>query len=185
MSYVVRRASSSELDHAARVLAAAFDDYPWTRWALPATGYRERLEEVQRLYLGHAADHGTVLVDDGLRAVAALLPPDAPEPAEAVAHRVAELHGQRWASLAALDLPTLPPDAWVLATVGVDPAHRGAGLGTAVVRAGLTVADEAGAPVGLETSDERNVRLYERLGFATVAVTQVPDGPVVHTMIRA
>ncbi|GGM44164.1 GNAT family N-acetyltransferase [Promicromonospora citrea] len=184
MPYVVRRASSSDLDRAARVLAAAFDAYPWTRWALPAEGYRERLEEVQRLYLGHAAEHGAVLVDDGVRAVAAFLPPDAPDLAEAVGRRVAELHGQRWASLVALELPALPPQAWVLATVGVDPAHRGAGLGTAVVRAGLKVADEAGAPVGLETSDERNVRLYERLGFATVAVTQVPDGPAVHTMVR-
>jgi ribosomal protein S18 acetylase RimI-like enzyme len=185
VSHPVREASPSDLDWAARVLAAAFDAYPWTRWALPGDRYAERLEEVQRLYLGHALDHGVVLVDEGLRAVAAFLPPNAPAPTEPVQQRVTRLHGPRWAALAELELPAPPSDAWALATVGVDPACRGIGLGTAVVRAGLALVDERGEAVALETSDERNVRLYQRLGFTTVATTQVPGGPVVHSMYRA
>lgn len=184
MSHRVRRAVASDLDAAARVLAAAFDTYPWTRWALPADGYAERLAEVQRLYLAHALSHGIVLVDEGVRAVAAFLPPGAPAPAERTLERVAALHGPRWAALAGLSLPDPPAGAWTLETVGVDAGRQGAGLGTAVIAAGLSVVDERGAPVALETSDDRNVRLYQRLGFTTVATTVISGGPVVHSMNR-
>ncbi|MEB4615877.1 GNAT family N-acetyltransferase, partial [Leucobacter sp. M11] len=161
-----------------------FFEYPWTRWALPEEDYAQRLEETQRLYLRHALDHGLVVVEDGGRAVAAFLPADAPAPAEAVQRRVAELHGDRLAALASLALPAAPAGSWTLETVGVDPAHQGAGLGTAVTRAGLGYIDARGDVVALETSDERNVRLYERLGFAVVAHTEVPGGPGVTSMVR-
>lgn len=44
--------------------------------------------------------------------------------------------------------------------------------------------DERAAAVALETSDERNVRLYQRLGFGIDATTDIPDGPVVFSMSR-
>jgi ribosomal protein S18 acetylase RimI-like enzyme len=184
VSYPIRRALPSDLAPAARVLAVAFDTYPWTRWLLPADGYAERLEEIQRLYLAHALENGVVLVDDDVHAVAAFLPPDAPAPAAQTQRRVAELHGSRVAVLSELSLPEAPASSWTLETVGVDARHQGAGLGTAVISEGLAMIDERGGRVALETSDERNVRLYERLGFTTVATTTIPDGPVVHSMSR-
>ena len=184
MSHRIRRASSSDLDSAARVLATAFATYPWTRWVLPEDGYAERLEEVQRLYLAHALECGVVLVDEDVHAVAAFLPPDAPAPTEQTQQRVAELHGSRMAALSGLSLPDAPARSWTLETVGVDATHQGEGLGTAVISAGLAMIDRRGAPVALETSDARNVRLYQRLGFTTVATTTIPDGPVVYSMSR-
>lgn len=180
-----RPATQSDLDPAASVLAKAFADYAWTRWALPGDGYEERLEEVQHLYLGHALEHGMVLVDEQVRAVAAFLAPDAPAPSEQVQRRVIELHGSRLDALTQVALPHPPAGAWTLETVGVDPAHQGAGLGTAVTSEGLALIDARGAAVALETSDGRNVRLYERLGFAVTSTTAIPDGPVVHSMSRA
>jgi len=180
----IRPALDTELDTAAQVLAAAFDTYPWTRWVLPEDGYAQRLEEVQRLYLHHALAHGIVLVDERLRAAAAFLPPDAPAPAPHVQERIAELHGARLTALADLSLPAPPPGSWTLETVGVHPDHRGVGLGTAVTAYGLAMLDRRRVPVALETSDERNVRLYRRLGFTVTATTTIPDGPVVHSMHR-
>lgn len=183
-----RPASPPDVPAAARVLAAAFADYPWTRWTVPADDHERRLEELQALYLAHALEVGVVLVDDAseVRAVVALLPPDAPEPAPAVQERVVALHGDRLAVLADVALPPAPDDAWTLATLGVHPDHRGAGLGTALAEAGLAAAAERGATaVALETSDERNVRLYERLGFAVTARTELADGPVVWSMTHA
>jgi hypothetical protein len=54
------------------------------------------------------------------------------------------------------------------------------------VAAGLALIDrvDPGAAVALETSDARNVRLYERHGFARTAFTQVKDGPEVYSMLR-
>lgn len=62
----------------------------------------------------------------------------------------------------------------------------GGGLGSAVLADALALVAKraAGAAVSLETSDPRNVRLYERHGFAVTAHTAVPDGPDVFSMLR-
>lgn len=180
----VRRATSSDLDSAAQTLASAFDTYAWTRWALPNDGYSIRLEEVQRLYLAHALEHGLVLVDENVHAVAAFLPPDAPAPTERIRKRLTTLYGSRLTSLEQLELPDSPAGSWRLETVGVDPSYQGTGLGTAVIAGGLTQIDKRGDPVALETSDERNVRLYRRLGFISTATTALPDAPIVYSMYR-
>ncbi|WP_159793003.1 GNAT family N-acetyltransferase [Puerhibacterium puerhi] len=186
MTPFIRPATADDLPAAARTLAAAFVDYPWTRWAVPADEHVSRLEQLQALYLGHALRHGVVLVDADVRAVAAFLPPDAPEPEPATQERVAELHGDRLRALAALELPAPPERSWSLATLGVHPDHRGRGLGTAVAAAGLDMIDSTtgGAAVSLETSDERNVRLYERLGFTVTGRTAIDGGPDVCSMTR-
>lgn len=178
----IRPATASDLDAAADTLAAAFDAYPWTRWTIPHDGYPDRLRRLQRLYLGYALDEGIVLVDDELRAVIALLPPDAPEPAAQMQQQVAALHGDRLEVVAAADVPAQPDGAWNLATVGVRPDSQGAGLGGATVAAGLAAVGDAA--VALETSDERNVRLYQRSGFAVTATTRIERGPVVYSMLR-
>jgi ribosomal protein S18 acetylase RimI-like enzyme len=182
-----RPARAGDIPAAARTLAAAFDDYPWTRWSIPADEYASRLEQLQALYLEHALEHGVVVVDAEVRAVAALLPPDAPEPAPAVQERVARLHGDRLPALAALELPARAERSWSFATLGVHPQQRGAGLGSAVAAAGLRVVDsiDSGATVSLETSDDRNVRLYERLGFTVTGHISIEDGPDVYAMTRA
>lgn len=185
MTHLVRPATPADLSAAARVLAAAFDDYPWTRWTLPEEGYAERLEEIQHLYLSHALEQGIVMVDSQVRAVAAFLPPAASAPAEQTQQRVAELHGSRLAALLELALPAASEGCWTLETVGVDPAYQGIGLGTAVVAEGLATIDRSRAPVALETSDDKNLRLYQRLGFATSATTRIPDGLIVYSMNRA
>lgn len=187
MSHHIRTAQGEDIDAAARLLAAAFRDYPWTRWSIPAEGYSERLEELQRLYLTHALGQGLVLVESQLRAVVAFLPPDAPPPAETIQERIAVLLGERLASLAGLSLPQPPPGAWTLETVGVDPVHQGTGLGTAVIAAGLRMIDDRSAGtaiITLETSAEQNERLYQRLGFITTATTLIPHGPTVSSMAR-
>lgn len=184
ISTSVRLAGADDLDAAARVLAAAFDDYPWTRWSIPDDGYADRLEKLQRLYLSHAVEHGIVIVDAQLSAVAAFLPPDAPTLTEQQQQLVAELLGARLAVISDLSLPNPPVGAWTLETVGVDPACQGKGLGTAITAAGLAMIDERAVALALETSLDRNVDLYRRLGFTTVATTLIPNGPVVYSMNR-
>jgi ribosomal protein S18 acetylase RimI-like enzyme len=184
MDHTTRPAKATDLDAAARVLAAAFDRYSWTRWALGDERYAERLQEIQRLYLAHALAHGIVVVTGDVRAVAAFVPPQVPSPSQAVQARIAELYGDRLVAMAGLWLAAGPGGAWTLETVGVDPAFQGTGFGTAVTSAGLAEIDRHGAAAALETSDPRNVRLYERLGFTTFATTEIPDGPTVFSMAR-
>lgn len=185
----VRRATTDDLPRASAVLRTAFADYPWTRWTVPADEHAERVEALQAIYLEHLAlPHGAVWVDEQVLAVAAFIPPAAPALPDDVLGRVVQLHGERLSRLEAASASTEgrgDPDAWSLATVGVRPEHQGRGLGRAVCRAGLDELDARRQACGLETSDPRNVRLYERLGFRTVVRTPMPDGgPDVWTMHR-
>ena len=59
----------------------------------------------------------------------------------------------------------MPDPHWYLAVLGVDPAHQGGGVGSALVRAGLARSDAARLPAYVETETEGNVTFYERLGF--------------------
>ncbi|MCV7321335.1 GNAT family N-acetyltransferase [Mycolicibacterium confluentis] len=184
LAFRIRRASGADLDAAASTLVAAFDSYAWTRWSIPQDDYENRLAQLQRMYLGYALDEGIVLVDDEDRGVIALLPPDVSAPSADFQERVAELHGERLEAVAAVDIPPHPAGAWNLATVGVHPRSQGVGLGAALVHAGVSAAREVdpGAGVALETSDLRNVGLYERAGFTVTATTVIVDGPVVYSM---
>ncbi|BBY62749.1 GNAT family N-acetyltransferase [Mycolicibacterium helvum] len=185
MAFDIRPAVAADLDDAARTLAAAFDAYAWTRWSIPEDGYADRLERLQRLYLGYALDQGVVLVSDNMHGVIALLPPAASPPTADFQEQVARLHGQRLAAVAQVETPTPPESAWSLATLGVHPRSQGEGLGSALVQTGLAVIDGLGASsVALETSDERNVRLYERAGFTVTVTTAIEQGPVVYSMFR-
>lgn len=181
----IRPANRSETAALAGVIAEAFDQYPWTRWSIPEEDYSRRLTELQALYLRYALDEGVVLVDEQLDGVIALLPPTAAPPSEEFQGRVAELHGARMADVASTSLPAAPSGYWILETLGVRPECQGAGLGRALVRAGLSaVSASAGRGVALETSDERNVRLYERVGFTVCATTQADRGLVVYSMVH-
>jgi ribosomal protein S18 acetylase RimI-like enzyme len=191
---VVRPATAADLDAAARALAAAFADYPWTRWTVAADDHVGRLEALHRLTMAEVAlPYGRLDVAElGGRVVgaAAWLLPDRPVP------------GHVWTDVAALDGPLLGdraphaeaadrataglrpavPHAF-LATVGVHPDAQGAGVGAALLRTALDDLD--GVPAYLETSSPANVRLYARLGFAVTGEADVPDGgPHVWAMLR-
>jgi GNAT superfamily N-acetyltransferase len=63
-----------------------------------------------------------------------------------------------------------------IATVGVDPNRQGRGLGSTLVGRVVTEASAAGLPVGLWTTQPRNVPFYLRAGFALVAEGTSPVG---------
>lgn len=67
-----------------------------------------------------------------------------------------------------------------LVDIALLPAHRGAGVGTSLVRAIAAEADDAGLPIRLHVEPWNPARrMYERLGFRSVEV-----GPVYELMER-
>jgi GNAT superfamily N-acetyltransferase len=78
--------------------------------------------------------------------------------------------------------PTEPH--WYLAVLGVRPERTGRGLGGALLAAGLERVDRDGLPAYLESSNPRNVPLYERHGFEVVVEHWLPDGPLLTCMRR-
>jgi len=73
---------------------------------------------------------------------------------------------------------------WYLAAVGTRPEFQGMGSGPRVLHPVLERCDTAGLPAYLESSNERNVPFYERLGFVVRGRIQVPGGPALTPMWR-
>ncbi|MFF5986376.1 ribosomal protein S18-alanine N-acetyltransferase [Prauserella flavalba] len=74
-------------------------------------------------------------------------------------------------------------------TIGVLPDKQGHGIGTALLEALLTRADELAAPVFLEvrTDNDSAIRLYEKHGFSRVGLRKryyQPSGADAYTMTR-
>ena len=182
----IRRAEAADLPAAADTLAAAFADYPWTRWVVDPDDHRERLRGLYAIYLRVALELGQLWVSDDVAAVAAWTSSRAGAQQEELFEReglvaeIARLSGSRVSNVLA-GIEALAPhapegDHWVLAAVGVRPERQGAGLGTRVLAPALAGFDLDGELAVLDTSSPENVRLYERLGFRTTAEVQMPDG---------
>lgn len=74
-------------------------------------------------------------------------------------------------------------------TIGVDPEWQGQGIGRALLRALLALADEFAAPVFLEvrTDNAAAIGLYEAHGFTRIGVRRRyywPSGADAYTMAR-
>lgn len=173
-------------------LADAFGDYPTLRYLIgPAeASYRARLEALLAFFVAARRARGEPVL--GVRAagawaaVALASLPDAAAPPgalDAVRERTWALLGAdararyedlgaRWRALAAA-----APHVH-LNLVGVRAAHRGQGLGAALVRA--VVARAAAHPtargVSLTTETEANVGFYRALGFDELGSVDVAPG---------
>ena len=77
------------------------------------------------------------------------------------------------------------PEHWYLEVLAADLDRQGKGIGSACMRPVLERADAEGTPAYLESSNERNLPLYERHGFEVVDVVDLPDdGPALWLMWR-
>ena len=74
---------------------------------------------------------------------------------------------------------------WYLGYLGTRQDRQGEGLGTQMLREVLAGADDDGVPAYLESSNERNLPLYERSGFRVVGELQaLGHGPTIWRMWR-
>lgn len=78
----------------------------------------------------------------------------------------------------------VPEGAWYLYMLAVHPDAQGTGLARRLLERGLTRADAARLPVRLETNRPRNLTLYERFGFETVAELDTPGVLPQWVMVR-
>jgi GNAT superfamily N-acetyltransferase len=181
----VRLATVADAEPIADLLADAFLDYEWARWAVPADNYRERLRGLHLLYSGLlGAEANATWVTDDISSVAAWVKPGPTPISDALRTRLKEdsaaLFGDRLAAVDALDAETaaLRPAGphWYLAAVGTRPDRQRQGLASLVIRAGLDACDQERLPAAVETSSERNCRFYEHLGFRAAGDRTSADG---------
>ena len=73
---------------------------------------------------------------------------------------------------------------WYLAIMGVDPAQQGQGFGSMLLKHTLAAIDHDHAPVYLESTNPRNISLYERHGFELLGKIQAGASPAMFPMLR-
>jgi GNAT superfamily N-acetyltransferase len=66
---------------------------------------------------------------------------------------------------------------WYLPLIGIDPAHQGKGLGGALLKYATNICDRDGVLAYLESSNLRNVPLYERHGFEAIGTIRPAARP--------
>ena len=73
---------------------------------------------------------------------------------------------------------------WYLPLIGIDPKHQGKGLGSALLAHATDICDRDGVPAYLESSNPRNVPLYQRHGFEITGEIQHGSSPTIVPMLR-
>lgn len=189
------RASAPDRRYAVDLISDAFFDDPAWSWAFsdPATRARD-YREWWELFVSSALPHGNVWFSDDRSSVSVWLPPGVPELSEDAEARVEPLLRKRLdAARAELVLELLdlfdshhPHDEphYYLSLLATDPARRGRGTGLSLLERNLAAIDAEGTAAYLEASNEANVPLYERYGFAATGTFAVAGSPTVTTMWR-
>ncbi len=186
----VRALESEERDRAVAVQVLAFSTDPVMRWFYPESrAYLDAFPSFARAFGGRAFEHGTAFVADEFAGAAFWLPLGVESDSEAIAKAMfGSLGAERLESMAPMmeDMErfhTKEPH-WYLPVIGVDPAHQGKGIGSALLQHTLALVDADGVAAYLESSSPKNVPLYQRFGFEVIGEIQHADSPTFYPMLR-
>ncbi len=191
------RLDASQKDRAAAVLARAFRDDPIQQYVIPDDDRRARVAPwTFGAAIRYCLPHGGVYAALAIGGVACWLPPGVGA-ADALGMirsgkisaplRLGPAAFLRFMGIASYMTAErkrlVPTPHWYLLAIGVEPSRQGEGIGGALLEPALSRADTDGKLCYLETQTERNVKFYERHGFAVTSVGE-PRGLRVWTMLR-
>ncbi len=186
----IKTADASDEASIAATLALAFSTDPGARWAWPnPQQLLTTFPAFVKAFAGAAFSTGTAYYVKGYTGAALWLPPDAGPDDEAMnALMLRSTSEQTLSELQAVfdQMRSYHPSEphWYLPLIGVDPIHQGRGLGSALMRHALARCDRERKPAFLESSNPRNVPLYERHGFELLGRIQVGASPTLFPMLR-
>lgn len=186
----IRAAGPADEAGVIRVITLAFSADPMVRWAIPEHAtYLAVMPEIARAFGGSGFTHGTISYAADGAGAAMWLPPGAEPDVE----RLIALFEQNAPPAIVADLMAVfermsdyhPQEPhWYLPLIGVDPARHGRGLGSALIRYALQRCDDERRPAYLESSNPRNIPLYERHGFEILGKIQTGASPTLTPMLR-
>ena len=186
----VKTAASSRRRQIVDVITLAFSSDPAARWIYPTSQqYLEYFPNFIRLFGGKAFETGSAYYTENFAAAALWLPPGAKSDEAGIVSLfestvAPEILDDLFGVFEQMDAfhPTEPH--WYLPMIGTDPSQQGRGYGSALLRHALAACDREGLPAYLESSNPRNVPLYERFGFEIQGIIQVGSSPPLYPMFR-
>jgi GNAT superfamily N-acetyltransferase len=177
-----RTAVAADVDGLTNTLTLAFAGDPLWRWAFPELG---TLEPLWRYFVQSALRYDWTWVAGPHAAASVWIPPGGTELTDAEEEQVEPmirgLIGDRATEVMTLlerfeEAHPRERPHYYLSLLGTHPAHRGSGLGMALLDHNLARIDAEGAPAYLESSNPANDVRYERVGFEQVGELSTPDG---------
>lgn len=186
----IRPASRDEMAETLACITAAFLTDPIARFAWPSPHqHLEGMTLAAREFGGASFEHGSADVAPDFCGAALWLPPGVHPNGEALEQSfrdttVPDHLDDLLGTFAKMDEWHPEEPHWYLPLVGVEPNAQGRGLGGALMRHATARADADGMPAYLESSNPRNVSLYEHHGFEVMGTIQVGAAPVVTPMLR-
>lgn len=186
----VRTVTASDEAAVVAVVVLAFGADPAARWTWPdPQQYLAHFPGFVRALGGKAFAHGGAHCLEGNAGAALWLQPGVDPDEDAVIEVL-----QRTGSAAVQqDLVGVfeqmgryhPPEPhWYLPFIGIDPSRQGRGHGGALMEHALAACDRDKAPAYLESSNPKNIPLYERHGFELLGTIQVGTSPPIFPMLR-
>jgi GNAT superfamily N-acetyltransferase len=189
-SAVVRSVEEGERRRASSIQLLAFAADPVIRWLWPESdAFVRHFPELVEAFGGRAFDSRTAHVTEDFHGAALWLPPGVGPDDEALEHvalgAISEPKRSQLLSIFDEMSASTPQEPhWHLAFIGVDPYWHGQGIGSALLQHALSLIDEARRPAYLESSNPRNLSLYERHGFEVIREIRVRGAPPLFPMLR-
>jgi ribosomal protein S18 acetylase RimI-like enzyme len=186
----VRMITATDEVRAIDTIVLAFTADPVARWCWPgAHQYLTSMPSFTRAFGGGAFLHSGAYCTDDYAGAALWLPPTIHPEAEALGEVLertvsASIRGDLFAVFEHMGKYHPREPHWYLPLIGVDPAYQGKGYGGALMSYALRRCDRDRVPAYLESTNPRNITLYQRHGFEVLGTIQVGASPSLVPMLR-
>jgi len=186
----IKTATVSDEARVIDILVLAFITDPGARWTWPDPHqYLMHFRELVKSFGGKAFDQGSAYYIEGFAGAALWLPPGIHPDEDAMTalfQRTASEQIQKELTTVFEKMESYHPrdPHWYLPLIGVDPFLQGNGFGSALLKHALITCDRDNKFAFLESTNPRNVPLYERHGFEVLGKIQVGTSPNIFPMLR-
>jgi len=186
----VRNATLAEEAAAIATLTLAFSTDPATRWTWPrAHDYLDAFPRFAKAFGGAGFTRGGAHIVGDHAGTALWLPPGVEPDGAALGELMrATVSPQSMSDglqvMRQMESHHPSEPHWFLPLIGIDPKHQGKGLGGALLAHVTDICDRDDVLAYLESSNPRNVPLYQRHGFEIMGEIQYGSSPTIVPMLR-
>src|SRR5262245_36274911 len=185
----IKIATTADETRVIDVLVLAFTTDPGARWTWPDPHhYLAHFRELVKAFGGNAFAHNSAYFVEGFAGAALWLPPNVSPDEEAmtalIQRTAPQIQGDAERVFETMRSYHPSEPHWYLPLLGVDPFRQGNGYGSALLKPALAACDRDNTFAYLESTNRRNLSLYERHGFEVVGEIQVGTSPTLFPMLR-
>jgi ribosomal protein S18 acetylase RimI-like enzyme len=190
MTLPIKTAMASDEEQVMAVVVLAFSTDPAVRWAYPdPCQYLTNFPNFIRAFGGRAFEQGTAYYIDGYLGAALWLPPEVQPDEDVLITLLQQSVSEReqedvFAVLEQMGNYHPSEPHWYLPLIAVDPTQQHKGYGSALMKHTVMLCDRGNQLAYLESTNPKNIPLYQRHGFELLGTIQVGSSPPIFPMLR-